>query len=143
MDGRDDLERAAAAVRAALHVDVKDALVQPRPADAVRPCLDGLDSARQSDIAKFSSQHGWRATSRWPFSFPGWLAVADRDVLRAAVEVLDQAAVSLGLAGVQGLLQRVDTKSVCIELRTRQATMRRANTSMTKATNSQPCQGGT
>ncbi|MCZ2292745.1 MAG: disulfide bond formation protein B [Burkholderiales bacterium] len=38
-DGRDDLQLAAAAVRAVLHVDVKDALEQPRPADAVQPCL--------------------------------------------------------------------------------------------------------
>jgi hypothetical protein len=44
-DGRDDLEPAAAAVRAVLHVDVKDALEQPRPADAVRTSLDRLDFA--------------------------------------------------------------------------------------------------
>ncbi len=35
-DGRDDLQFPAAAVRAVLHVDVKDALEQARPADAVR-----------------------------------------------------------------------------------------------------------
>jgi hypothetical protein len=28
-----------------LHVDVKYALEQPRPANAMRPCLDGLDLA--------------------------------------------------------------------------------------------------
>jgi hypothetical protein len=35
-------------------------------------------------------------------------AVADADVLRPAVRVVDQAAVTLGLAGVQGLLQRIE-----------------------------------
>ena len=36
------------------------------------------------------------------------LAVADRDVLRAAVAVMDQGVVALGLPGVQRLLQRVE-----------------------------------
>jgi hypothetical protein len=36
-DGRDGLQFAAAAGRAALQVDLNDALEQPRPADAVRP----------------------------------------------------------------------------------------------------------
>lgn len=45
---RDDLQFAAAAVaaRAALRVKFKDALEQPRPADAVRPGLHRLDLAR-------------------------------------------------------------------------------------------------
>jgi hypothetical protein len=41
-DGRDDLQLPAAAVRAVLHVDVEDALEQPRPADAMRPVLNRL-----------------------------------------------------------------------------------------------------
>ena len=44
-DGRDDLEIAAAAVRAVLHVDVEHALEQPRPADAAGPRLGTLDPA--------------------------------------------------------------------------------------------------
>ena len=44
-DGRDDLERAGAAVRAVLHVDVEDAFEQPRPADAVRSALNRLGLA--------------------------------------------------------------------------------------------------
>ena len=44
-DGRDDLQFPGAAVRAVLHVDVEDPLEQPRPADAVRSGLDGLDLA--------------------------------------------------------------------------------------------------
>ena len=36
-DGRDDLQFPAAAGRAALHVDAKDSLEQPCPADAARP----------------------------------------------------------------------------------------------------------
>ena len=49
--------------------------------------------------------------------------------------VMNQAAVALRLAVVQSLLQRVQLrKSVRIEVLTRQPTMRRANTSMTKAT---------
>lgn len=60
--------------------------------------------------------------------------------LAAAVGVMDQAAVALGLPGVQRLLQRVEHEvGVHRELLTRQPTMRRAKTSMTKATYSQPC----
>jgi hypothetical protein len=68
------------------------------------------------------------------------LGVADADVLRPAIRMADQAAVSLGLPGVQACSSASSTKSVCIELLTRQPTMRRANTSITKATYSQPCQ---
>jgi hypothetical protein len=50
-DGRDDLELAAAAVGAALHVDVEDALEQPCPADAVWPRLDSLDFALGRDCS--------------------------------------------------------------------------------------------
>jgi len=44
-DARDDLQLAAA-VRTVLHVDVKDALEQLRPADASRLGLGDLDRAR-------------------------------------------------------------------------------------------------
>ena len=44
-DGGDDLELPGAAVRAALHVDVKHGLAQPCPADACGPALDGLGIA--------------------------------------------------------------------------------------------------
>ena len=44
-DGRDDLERAGAAVRAVLHVDVEDAFEQLRPAAAVRSALNRLGLA--------------------------------------------------------------------------------------------------
>jgi len=54
--------------------------------------------------------------------------------------MLNQAAIAVRLAGVQRLLDRVEYKTVCMELRTRQPTIRRAKTSMTKATHCQPCQ---
>jgi hypothetical protein len=44
-DGRDALQFPGAAVRAVRHVDVKDALERPRPADAVRPALNSLGLA--------------------------------------------------------------------------------------------------
>ena len=69
------------------------------------------------------------------------LAVADADVLRPPVRVVSQCPIALGQPGVQRLLQRVRLrKSARIELLTRQTAMRRANTSMTNATYSQPCQ---
>ena len=51
-DGGDDLQLPAAAVRAVLHVDVEDALEQPRPADAMRPGLNRLclAASRRSSI---------------------------------------------------------------------------------------------
>jgi hypothetical protein len=52
--------------------------------------------------------------------------------VRAAIRVTNQTAVAFRLTVVQRLLQS-------IELLTRQPTMRRANTSITKATYSQPC----
>lgn len=54
---------------------------------------------------------------------------------------MDQCFVAFGLPCVLRLPERVQLrKSMPIELLTRQPTMRRANTSMTKATYSQPCQ---
>jgi hypothetical protein len=44
-DGRDDLQFSVAAVRAPLRVDVKHALEQPRPTDAVGPGLNRLGLA--------------------------------------------------------------------------------------------------
>ena len=44
-DGSDDLQFPGTAVRAVLHVDVEDALEQPRPADAVRPGRNRLGLA--------------------------------------------------------------------------------------------------
>ncbi len=61
-DGRDDLQFPAAAVGAVLHVDVKDTLEQPRPTDALRPDLGGLDLAPGGRIG-----FGGRLLSiRWP-----------------------------------------------------------------------------
>ena len=54
-DGRDDVQLAAAAVRAVPHVDVKDPLEQLRPADAVRPDLGGLDLALLKALALIKS----------------------------------------------------------------------------------------
>ena len=64
------------------------------------------------------------------------LAVADADILRAPAAGLNQGPIPLGLLGVQRLLKRIQH-----EVRvSRQPTMRRAYTSKTKATYSQPCQ---
>ena len=55
--------------------------------------------------------------------------------------MVDQRSVWIRLPSLQRLLQSVELrKSVRMELLTRQPTMRLANTSMTKATYSQPCQ---
>ena len=59
--------------------------------------------------------------------------VPDADVLRPSVAVAYQAPIALGLPGIQGLPNASSTKSVRVELLKRQPTMRRANTSMTKA----------
>ena len=73
------------------------------------------------------------------------LAITDRYVLHAPVAVMNQGLLRR-LPPVQRLLQRVqyevrsNTKSVCIEPDTRQPTILLANTSMTKATYTKPCQ---
>ena len=61
-DGGDDLELPSAAVRAVLHVDVEDALEQPRPADAMRPGLNRLCLA----ASRRSGFGGWLVLIRWP-----------------------------------------------------------------------------
>ena len=53
--------------------------------------------------------------------------------------MVDQGIAALRLTRVQGLLQSSSKKSVLIELLTRQPTIRRAKTSVTKATYTKPC----
>ena len=69
------------------------------------------------------------------------LALPDRHVLRAATRMVDQRIVALRLPVIQGLLPCIEnTKSVRMELLCRQATIRGAYTSISKATYCPPCQ---
>lgn len=74
------------------------------------------------------------AHRRFNAGFGQALAVANGDGLRPAIAMVNQAAVTLRLTCVSACSKASSTKSVRIELLTRQPTMRRANTSMTKAT---------
>jgi hypothetical protein len=65
-------------------------------------------------------------------------AVSNADVLCPSIGVVYQSPVVAGLASIQRLFKRIQNK-VRGHL-TRQPTMRRANTSITNATYSQPCQ---
>ena len=61
--------------------------------------------------------------------------------LRAPIAVVHQRPFTLAPTRVQRLCSSASsTKSVCMELLTRQPTMRRAKTSITKATYTKPCQ---
>jgi hypothetical protein len=73
------------------------------------------------------------AHRRFDAGFCQALAVLYRYILRPPVAMMDQL-VTFRLTGVQGLFQSVEHEVGRIELLTRQPTMRRANTSMTKAT---------
>lgn len=68
------------------------------------------------------------------------LGVADRDVLAATIAVVDQTPVRCGWRAYSACSRASSTKSVFMLVLTRQPTIRRANTSITKATYSQPCQ---
>ena len=89
--------------------------------------VDGL--GQRIVIAVALTAHG-----RLNSGFSQALTVANGDVLRAPIAVMNQGVVTLRLAGVQSLFQGIQDEVVRIELLTRQPTMRRANTSITKAT---------
>jgi hypothetical protein len=74
------------------------------------------------------------AHGRLDASFGKPLRVANTDVLRSAVRVVNQAAVVAGLALVKRLLQCIENEVSPHVDDTRQPTMRRAKTSITKAT---------
>ena len=61
--------------------------------------------------------------------------------MAAAIAVMDQPAARL--AGVKGLLERIEHQVRCSERVTRQPTIRRAKTSMTNATYTNPAQVAT
>lgn len=60
--------------------------------------------------------------------------------MRALIRVADERAVLLGSLAYKACSRASSTKSVRMELLTRQPTMLRAKTSITKTTYSQPCQ---
>mgnify|MGYP005863839173 CR=1 FL=1 len=79
------------------------------------------------------------ADRRFDAGFGQTRAVADGQVLRSSVAVMDQRAITCWRA-CSARSRASSTKSVRIVVLTRQPTLRRAYTSITKATYSQPCQ---
>lgn len=67
-------------------------------------------------------------------------AVADTYVLRAPVGVVNKCLIAFGWRAYSACSRTSSTKSVRMELFTRQPTMRRADTSIKKATYNQHCQ---
>jgi hypothetical protein len=84
-DGGNDLELPAAAVRAVLHVDVKDSLEQPRPADASRPSLRSLGHTRTTAnrAAPGEKMTGWWLQARVQYTTLNVSAALSADSWRA------------------------------------------------------------
>src|SRR5207247_1479822 len=62
------------------------------------------------------------------------IGVAHREILRAAVAIMDQPVRCVAAPVIDRLLQGIEEKSVTRDEETRQPTIRRAKTSMTNAT---------
>jgi hypothetical protein len=97
----------------------------------VPPAWQGFDACQFVTIflffpAGYGVGLGLRTGSGQPVGVP------HRQVLRAAVAVMDQARKRRATARVEGLLERVEHEVLFSETDTRHPTMRRAKTSITK-----------